>query len=92
MQQYRKRLVVGGRVQGVGFRYFTVRLAEDFNVTGYVRNLPGGKVEIVAEGASEDVEAFIERAAVGPSVARVTEMTSFIESPEGGYESFGVKY
>ena len=52
-----KRLVVSGRVQGVGFRYFVVQAAEPLGITGYVRNLRDGTVEIVAEGTPMDVRA-----------------------------------
>ncbi len=90
--QRRKRLVVNGRVQGVGFRYFTVRLAESFAVTGYVRNLPNGGVEIVAEGTKDQVESFVGRAAHGPSSSRVTEVKTYQELPTGGYDSFGVQH
>ena len=91
-RSYRKRLLVGGRVQGVGFRYFTIRLAEDYGINGYVRNLPDGQVEIVAEGEKQSVDGFIEKASKGPWSARVTEVKTFIETPEGQFESFGVRY
>ena len=45
-----KRYFVSGNVQGVGFRFFTLRAAERMNLTGYARNLPDGRVELVAEG------------------------------------------
>jgi len=90
--EYRLRLVLEGRVQGVGFRYFVVRKAEDYPVAGYVRNLPGPAVEVVAEGGRGQVEAFIEAVSRGPSSARITETKVFIEAPTGGFDSFGVRY
>jgi acylphosphatase len=54
-----KRVTYSGRVQGVGFRYTTRQLAGRFPVTGFVRNLAGGEVEVVAEGEHADVEAFL---------------------------------
>jgi len=48
-----------GRVQGVGFRYTTRRIAEGFEVAGYVKNLPDGRVELVAEGEPAEVERFL---------------------------------
>ncbi len=47
-----------GRVQGVGFRITTCRAAAGYEVTGMVRNLPDGRVELVAEGSREELEAF----------------------------------
>ena len=49
-----------GHVQGVGFRYATVRVARDFEVAGYVRNLPDGRVELEAEGDAATLDAFVE--------------------------------
>lgn len=56
----RRRLTVrySGRVQGVGFRYTVKTVATGFEVTGTVRNLPDGRVELVAEGAADELEAF----------------------------------
>ncbi len=48
-----------GRVQGVGFRYTTQSLARRFDVTGWVQNLPDGRVRLVVEGASQEVEALL---------------------------------
>jgi acylphosphatase len=54
-----KRVIYSGRVQGVGFRYTAQSVARGFAVTGFVRNLATGDVEVVAEGAAGDVEAFL---------------------------------
>ncbi|MSU60989.1 MAG: acylphosphatase [Pedosphaera sp.] len=63
----RRRLHVlyGGHVQGVGFRYTTKSVATGFEVTGAVRNLPDGRVELLAEGAQDELEAF--KLAIGDS-------------------------
>ena len=90
--KYRLRLVLHGRVQGVGFRYFVIRKAENFPVTGYVMNLPVQAVEVVAEGDRPVVEAFIEAVGQGPSNARITEQKLFIEIPSGSFSAFSVKY
>ncbi len=89
---HRKRLVVKGRVQGVGFRFYIIRLSENFNVAGYVRNILDDGVEIVAEGSPEQVESFITLAARGPSGSRVVEVKTYQEQPQGSYKSFGVQY
>jgi acylphosphatase len=49
-----------GRVQGVGFRYTAQDIARGFNVTGYVRNLPDGRVELVAEGDEAEIERLLQ--------------------------------
>ncbi len=52
------RVLYSGHVQGVGFRYTVKSVAAGFDVTGTVRNLPGGGVELIAEGARDELEAF----------------------------------
>lgn len=59
MIKERRRVLYSGRVQGVGFRATTRRVAMGFPVAGYVRNLPEGQVEIVSEGTSEALDAFL---------------------------------
>ena len=55
-----KQIFYEGRVQGVGFRYQTKELARGFEVTGWVRNLPDGRVELQVNGETEELEAFLE--------------------------------
>jgi acylphosphatase len=86
-----RRLVIGGRVQGVGFRYFTQEIALREGVTGWVRNLPDGCVEVYLEGEAETVirvERLLRR---GPPSARVDEVHVEIELPAGGYSDFVIK-
>jgi acylphosphatase len=90
--EYRQRMLVSGMVQGVGFRFFTCRTAEKYMLTGYVKNLNDGDVEVVAEGKKEDVESFMNEIARGPSYSRIIEVKSFIESPTGQYGAFGIRY
>lgn len=61
MAPERVRVVFHGSVQGVGFRYTTRRLAGGFEVTGWVRNLPDGTVELEAQGERAEVDAFLKR-------------------------------
>ncbi len=56
----RAHVLYSGRVQGVGFRYATREVACGFEVTGFVRNLPDGRVELVAEGDEAEVQAFLQ--------------------------------
>ena len=79
----RNRVLVSGRVQGVFFRDTLRRLAEQHRVTGWVRNLPDGRVEAVLEGLAEDVEHLVEWARHGPRRAVVVHVTVQAEPPEG---------
>ena len=92
MAEYRERMVVSGMVQGVGFRYFACRLAQEYPVTGYVANLPNGDVEIVAEGTKEAVRSFLLKAGRGPGYAHVRSVKSFVEEAKGNFKVFGVGY
>jgi acylphosphatase len=58
--QVRWQTLFSGNVQGVGFRYTTTRVAERFKVTGYVRNLPDGRVEVVSEASPDEQERFVK--------------------------------
>ncbi len=60
MKQHRVKNLYSGRVQGVGFRYAVKSLTTGFEVTGAVRNLDDGRVELMAEGAKEELDAFLE--------------------------------
>ncbi len=55
-----RRVFYSGHVQGVGFRYTTQQIARGFEVDGYVRNLPDGRVELAAEGHPAELDAFLE--------------------------------
>ncbi len=55
----RRQVFYSGNVQGVGFRYSTHRIAQDFEVTGFVRNLPDGRVELIAEGSKPQLNDFL---------------------------------
>ncbi|MEA2062644.1 MAG: acylphosphatase [Gemmatimonadota bacterium] len=88
---YRERMVLSGRVQGVGFRFFTCRVAEKYPVTGYVKNLPGGEVEVVAEGEQPSVEAFLREVAQGPGYSLIKGVKSLVEPATGSFQAFGVR-
>ena len=55
----KRHVIFRGQVQGVGFRVTTVRIAKGFHVTGYVKNLADGSVELIAEGEPEEIRSFI---------------------------------
>lgn len=80
-----------GTVQGVGFRFTAERMARRFPVTGYVRNLRNGKVELVAEGEEESVQEFLKavREAFQPYIRDVDTRW---ENPTGEYQDFGINF
>jgi acylphosphatase len=69
-----KRCLVGGRVQGVYYRATAAQRAQDLGVSGHARNLPDGRVEVLACGDEEAVLAFIEWLWIGSSASRVTSV------------------
>lgn len=87
----RKTAHYRGHVQGVGFRFTTQRIASDYEVTGYVRNLPDGRVELVAEGEPDQVDAFLE--AVSQRMAGyIDDMQMNTEPARGEFRDFGIRY
>jgi acylphosphatase len=85
-----RRFYVRGRVQGVGFRYFIEEVANREGVTGYVRNLPDGRVEALVEGDSEAVTRVERAIRSGPASSRVDHVDSDVLTPGGAYKSFRV--
>jgi acylphosphatase len=79
----RVHLTVSGSVQGVGFRYFSLRTAMELNLTGYARNLINGDVEIEAQGAAAAVEVFIKRIHEGPRNGHVQRVQREEREVEG---------
>ena len=79
----RRHLWVSGRVQGVWFRGSCAEQAHALGVSGWARNLPDGRVEVVAEGDPEAVEQLVEWCHEGPAYAHVTGVENRTEAPEG---------
>ena len=92
MSDERARIVVSGRVQGVFFRASTREEAARLGLGGWVRNLPDGRVEIVAEGSRERLDALLEWCRHGPSYARVEQVDVSWEEPRGEFSGFGVTH
>ncbi len=80
-----RRFVISGRVQGVGFRFFAEEQARAGHLSGYVRNLPDGRVEAVAQGEEESVLRFERALHRGPRMALVEHVTSEALPPEDRY-------
>lgn len=85
-----RRLVISGRVQGVGFRYFTQEAAAREGITGWVRNLPDGRVEAYVEGESDAVTRVERTIRQGPRGARVDAVEADTEEPSRAYRSFEI--
>lgn len=81
MATYRYR--VEGRVQGVGYRYFVLRAAEELGVSGFARNLADGSVEVVAEGTDAALLELETRLRAGPSFGRVSRVERSALAPRG---------
>jgi acylphosphatase len=86
----RRRLTIAGRVQGVGFRYACAQQAASRGVTGWVRNLPDGRVEVELEGSTEVVEAMVAWCRRGPRGARVDRIDE-LELGPGSSVGFTVR-
>lgn len=83
MSLARRRLLISGVVQGVGFRYRCRRMAAEVSVSGWCRNLPDGRVEACFEGAEDAVTQAVEWCRHGPAGAVVTGVEEFSEPPQG---------
>lgn len=92
MPVIRIRLNIIGRVQGVFYRAGTRREALSLGLTGWVRNLPDGSVEVVAEGEEDQLKKLISWCRRGPPLAIVRSVEVKREPPVNEFETFSVKY
>jgi len=85
---------ISGRVQGVGFRWFVVETVRHQypGISGWVKNLYDGRVEILAEGTENDLIAFIKTMEKGPSFSHVTSLNIDWEDSKGELYGFDVNY
>ena len=88
----RAHVYVSGRVQGVFFRTETQDEATRRGVTGWVRNLPDGRVEAVFEGEKDRVESLIEFCRRGPPGARINDVEVIMENYVGEFQGFRIRY
>ena len=84
------KTVFSGTVQGVGFRASAESLARQYPITGYVRNTPGGHVELVAEGEEESLRGFVEAVKASPLSAYIRNVKSEWGDCTGQYSSFQI--
>ena len=87
----RRTVLYRGTVQGVGFRWAAVQVARGFQVTGRVRNLPDGRVELVAEGEASDVDAFCD-ALAGRMAGYIRAADASEGAPTGEFRRFDVAF
>ena len=85
------RGLVSGRVQGVGFRYFVLRLARSAKLNGYVRNLADGRVEFLLQGPEDTIETVIGQIRRGPAHARVTELVTRVDQQAVPEDDFVIR-
>lgn len=86
----RSRVIVSGRVQGVGFRLSLARAAESRGVSGWVRNRPDGTVEAVIEGSADAVESVVRWCGQGPRGA-VVDAVQAVDEPVEGLHGFAIR-
>ncbi|MFT8310312.1 MAG: acylphosphatase [Sporolactobacillus sp.] len=83
-------LMVSGRVQGVGFRYFIKQIASQYHIKGWIRNRDDGRVELAAEGTDRQVDLFIRKMRRGTFLARVEGVEIQLREPQN-YSAFDLK-
>lgn len=91
MTDRRVHILVSGRVQGVWFRGSTAKVAEALGLLGWVRNLPDGCVEILAQGPAPKIEELIAWCRIGPPRASVDRLELHDEAPAGDFSAFEVR-
>jgi acylphosphatase len=87
----RVHVFVSGQVQGVGFRFFTEAAAGKLGLTGWVRNLPDGRVEAVIEGPPDKLAALLDQMRKGPEHAKVDDLQVKDEPPTGEFHNFSTR-
>lgn len=88
----RAHLYISGLVQGVFFRSHVRSHASRYGLTGWVRNLRDGRVEVVVEGEEEDIEKVIHACRIGPRGARVDGVDVRFEDYKGEFDQFEIRY
>jgi len=92
MEKARVHVFISGLVQGVFFRWNTKKMADKLQLSGWVRNLPDGRVEAIFEGNKENIEKMIEWCKKGPPEAIVEKVETLWEEYKGEYKGFKIVY
>ena len=90
MPKVRIHAFVSGIVQGINFRSNTRGIAQSLGLTGWVKNLPDGRVEVVAEGKEEEIEGLVNFLKRGPFLARIDKLELVREEYKGEFHSFDI--
>lgn len=91
-ENYRLHAIIKGYVQGVGFRYFTRQIAQEHALTGWVRNLRDGRVEVLAEGTHGNLNQFLLKLRKGPIGADVDDINYEFSEAQGEFDTFRVRF
>jgi acylphosphatase len=92
MTDKRVHLMIEGKVQGVFYRDFVKKEAESLDITGFVKNLNDGKVEVVAEGESGNVDKLLEKCKKGPLMAFIADIETKEEKPTNEFDGFDIRH
>jgi acylphosphatase len=87
-----RHFIISGFVQGIGYRFFALRAAARHQVLGIVRNLPDGRVEVIAEGERDAMDEFKKDLVTGPSMAQVMNIDETDIPATGRYRDFRIDY
>ncbi len=92
MEKVRIHAFVSGLVQGVNFRFYTKMLADKLGLKGWIKNLPDGRVEVVAEGSENEINELIKFLKKGPKGAKVLNIEIEKEEYKGEFKYFDIIY
>ncbi len=85
-------IIVSGKVQGVGYRYFSQMKAVQYGVTGWAKNLADGSVEIAAVGRKDQLDPFVEELRIGNPFSKISDMKITESEVSENFNSFTIKY
>ncbi|WP_338451198.1 acylphosphatase [Niallia oryzisoli] len=85
-------IIVSGKVQGVGYRYFSQMKAVQYGVTGWAKNLADNSVEIVAVGSKDQLDPFVEELRIGNPFSKISDMKITESEVTENFHSFTIKY